>query len=308
VLGRFGDMLAAVVRHPAMLMYLDNARSFGPNSAAGRNRKRGLNENLAREILELHTLGVSGGYTQADVTALARIITGWTVVGAQGRIGEPGSFAFFANGHEPGVHRFLGKSYWGRGIDQGEAALSDLAHHPATARHIAFKFAHHFVADEPPPPLIERLRQTFQDTGGDLSALARALIEVDEAWRVSPGKLRSPYEYLMAAFRIVGRVPSEAGPLLVALRSMGMPLWQPPGPNGWPDTVASWATPKGMKSRLDVSAAFAARLGISIDPMQVLEACLGEVASVETRQAVARAETREQGLALVLMSPEFQWR
>jgi uncharacterized protein (DUF1800 family) len=308
VLGRFADMLRAVTSHPAMLVYLDNAQSFGPTSTAGQKRKSGLNENLAREILELHTLGVAGGYTQADVTSLARILTGWTFAGREGRIGEPGQFTFFPNGHEPGDHRLLGKLYAAGGIEQGEAALADLARHPATARHIARKLAQHFVADEPPQVLVDRLARTFEKTGGDLKAMALALLDSDEAWSSERPKIRSPQEFLMAAVRAVGRVPEDPGLLLGPLNVMGMPLWQPPGPNGWPDTVAAWATPKGMKSRLDISAAIAARLKESIHPGELLDATFGEAASRETRQAVTRAESRQQGLALLLMSPEFQWR
>ena len=243
-----------------MLVYLDNAQSFGPGSAPDKGARRGLNENLAREILELHTLGVGSGYTQADVTSLARILTGWTFAGREGRIAEPGQFAFFPNGHEPGDHRLLGKLYQAGGIEQGEAALADLARHPATARHIARKFAQHFVADEPPQMLVDRLARTFEKTGGDLKAMAVTLLDSDEAWSGERTKVRSPQEFLMAAVRAVGRVPEDPGLLLGPLNVLGMPLWQPPGPNGWPDTVAAWATPKGMKSRLDISAAIAARL------------------------------------------------
>ncbi len=146
VLGRFGDMLKAVEQHPAMLFFLDNQQSIGPESRAGLNRKRGLNENLAREIMELHTLGVHGGYTQEDVTSLARIITGWTFAGREGRLGSPGTFAFNANAHEPGPQKLLGKTYEDTGLGQGEAALADIAHHPSTARFVATKFVRHFVA------------------------------------------------------------------------------------------------------------------------------------------------------------------
>ncbi len=172
VLGRFEDMLIAVEQHPSMLFYLDNQRSMGPNSRAGRNRGKGLNENLAREILELHTLGVGGGYTQADVTSLARIITGWSFAGRRARREEPGVFLFRANWHEPGDHDLLGKAYTQRGIEQGEAAFADLARHPATARHIATKLVRHFVADDPPPALVERLTKVFLDTDGDLGAVS----------------------------------------------------------------------------------------------------------------------------------------
>jgi uncharacterized protein (DUF1800 family) len=307
VLGRFVDMLKAVESHPAMLFYLDNAQSFGPNSTAGRNGKRGLNENLAREILELHTLGVAGGYTQADVTSLARIITGWTFAGREGRIGEPGTFVFFSNAHEPGDHALLGKVYREGGMEQGESALADLARHPASARHIALKLACHFVADEPPKSLVERLAKVFHDTEGDLKAVANALIDSQEAW-APLSKMRTPEEFLLAAIRAIDRMPEDPGAILGPLNIMGMPLWQPPGPNGWPDTVAVWASPEGMKLRLDVSAAMAARVKDRIDPSELLETIAGEAASRETRQAIARAESRQQGLALLFMSPEFQWR
>ena len=176
VFGRFADMLRAVEQHPAMLFFLDNQQSFGPDSRAGRNRKRGLNENLAREIMELHTLGVDGGYTQDDVTALARIITGWTFAGRQGQLGTPGSFVFNANAHQPGAQLLLGKIYENNGLAQGEAALADIARHPATAKFIATKFVRHFVADDPPPALVARLMQVFSKSGGDLKALAAALL------------------------------------------------------------------------------------------------------------------------------------
>jgi uncharacterized protein (DUF1800 family) len=308
VLGRFADMLRAVESHPTMLFYLDNAQSFGPRSSVGERRRRGLNENLAREILELHTLGVDGGYTQDDVTSLARIITGWTFAGREGRIGEPGTFVYLPSGHEPGDHRLLGKVYRAGGIEQGEAALTDLARQPATARHIATKFARHFVADEPPAGLVTRLAQSFRESDGNLSALAGTLISSEEAWSAPLSKIRSPREFLIAAFRAIDRVPEEPGPLLGSLATLGMPLWQPPGPNGWPDTTASWASPEGVKLRLDVSASIAARAKDLIDPAELLATVVGETASRETRQTIQRAESRQQGLALLLMSPEFQWR
>ncbi len=308
VLGRFADMLQAVESHPAMLFYLDNAQSFGPQSAAGQHGKRGLNENLAREILELHTLGVHGGYTQADVTSLARIITGWTFARRAGRIGEPGTFVFFAQAHEPGDHTLLGKVYPAGGFEQGTAALADLARHPATARHIAWKFAQHFVADQPPEALVDSLAKVFRERDGDLRALANALIDADEAWSPPLSKMRTPEQFLLCAMRAIDRMPDDPGAVLGALNTLGMPLWQPPGPNGWPDTVANWASPEGMKLRLDVSAQIADRVKDLVNPTEVLDAIAGEAASRETRQAVARAESRQQGLALLLMSPELQWR
>jgi len=308
VFGRFEDMLLAVESHPAMLIYLDNQQSIGPNSPAGKRRGRGLNENLAREIMELHTLGVSGGYSQGDVTSLARIITGWTVAGRDGRLGFPGAFAFNAGVHEPGVHPLLGKDYEEAGAEQGRLALLDLAHHPATARHVALKLARHFVADDPPPALVSQLVETWRRTEGDLAAVSAALIQSNDAWGAEAAKLRQPQELLLAMLRALGRKP-EFGPIAGALATMGQPLWQPSGPNGFPGNNDAWATPEGIKTRIDVAAAWGRQAaGTASDPRALLEAVLGPLASAETKQAVARAESKPQAIALLLMSPEFQRR
>ncbi len=308
VLGRFGDMLKAVEQHPAMLFFLDNQQSLGPDSRAGQNRKKGLNENLAREIMELHTLGVGGGYSQEDVTTLARIITGWTFAGRQAQLGTPGSFVFNANAHQPGPQHLLGKVYEDNGVGQGEAALADIARHPSTAKFIATKFARHFVADDPPPALVARLQDVFRKTDGDLKALAMALLDSDEAWRAPLTKMRSPYEFLVATGRLLARIPEDSGPYLGSLNVLGQPLWTPAGPNGFPDTNAAWAAPEGMKLRLDVSAQLASRLGANIDPRDLLELVAADAASEDTRRTIDRAESRQQALALLLMSPEFQRR
>jgi uncharacterized protein (DUF1800 family) len=310
VLGRFGDMLKAVEQHPAMLFFLDNQSSLGPESRSGQNRKRGLNENLAREIMELHTLGVGGGYSQDDVTSLARIITGWTYAGRQGQLGTPGTFAFNANAHQPGAQRLLGKTYENTGLAQGEAALADLARHPSTATFIATKFARHFVADDPPPALVARLSDVFGKSDGDLKALAIALVDSDEAWQTPMTKMRSPYEFLVAIGRLLGRgkVPEDPSRYLGGLNLLGQPLWSPAGPNGFPDSNAVWAAPEGMKLRLDISAQVASRIGETIDPRELLELVAADAASTETRRTVERAESRQQALALLLMSPEFQRR
>jgi uncharacterized protein (DUF1800 family) len=308
VLGRFADMLKAVEQHPAMLFFLDNQQSLGPDSRAGQNRKRGLNENLAREIMELHTLGVGSGYTQEDVTSLARIITGWTFAGRQGQLGQPGSFIFNANAHQPGPQTLLGKVYEAGGLAQGEAALADIARNPATATFIATKFVRHFVADEPPPALVARLRDVFTTTDGDLRAMATALVDSDAAWAAPLSKIRSPYEFLVATGRLLARVPEDPGLYLGSLNTLGQPLWSPSGPNGFPDTNAAWAAPEGMKLRLDIAAQVAARLGNNIDPRDLLEFAMADAASAETRRAIEHAETRQQALALLLMSPEFQRR
>ncbi|MEA2894833.1 MAG: hypothetical protein QOJ84_448 [Bradyrhizobium sp.] len=308
VLGRFGDMLKAVEQHPAMLFFLDNQQSLGPDSRAGETRKRGLNENLAREIMELHTLGVGGGYSQDDVTSLARIITGWTYAGRQGQLGVPGTFVFNANAHQPGAQRLLGRIYQNNGVAQGEAALADLARHPSTAKFIATKFARHFVADDPPPALVARLQDVFGKSDGDLKALALALVDSDEAWQAPMTKLRSPYEFLVATGRLLARIPDDPGRYLGGLNVLGQPLWSPAGPNGFPDTNAAWAAPEGIKLRLDISAQLASRIGESIDPRDLLELVAADAASTETRRTIERAESRQQALALLLMSPEFQRR
>lgn len=308
VLGHFSEMLMAVEQHPAMLFFLDNQQSLGPDSRAGQNRKRGLNENLAREIMELHTLGVGSGYTQEDVTSLARIITGWTFAGRQGKLGAPGTFVFNANAHQPGPQVLLGKTYEDSGLSQGEAALADIARHPSTAKFIATKFARHFVSDEPPPALVARLQETFRKTDGDLLALATTLVDSDEAWHAPLTKIRSPYEYLVAAGRLLGQIPDDPSRYLGGLNLLGQPLWTPSGPNGFPDTNAAWAAPEGMKLRLDIAAQVASRLGDNVDPRDLLELVAADASSQETRRTIERAESRQQALALLLMSPEFQRR
>jgi uncharacterized protein (DUF1800 family) len=290
------------------LFFLDNQQSLGPDSRAGQNRKRGLNENLAREIMELHTLGVGGGYTQADVTSLARIITGWTFAGRQGKLGTPGTFVFNENAHQPGEQRLLGKTYVETGVAQGEAALADLARHPSTAKFIATKFARHFVADDPPPALVARLQEVFRRSDGDLKLLAMTLVDSDDVWGAPLSKIRSPYEYLVATGRLLAQIPDDPSRYLGGLNLLGQPLWTPAGPNGFPDSNAAWAAPEGMKLRLDIASQVASRLGDNIDPRDLLELVAAGAASAETRHAIERAETRQQALALLLMSPEFQRR
>ena len=308
VLGRFANMVRAVEQHPAMLYFLDNQQSLGPNSRAGINRKRGLNENLAREIMELHTLGVGGGYTQADVTSLARIITGWTFAGPQGQLAPPGSFAFAVNAHEPGPQVLLGKTYDDNGLQQGEAALYDLAHHPSTAKFIATKLARHFVADDPPPALVQRLADTFRKTDGDLAAVSRALVDSDEAWSAPLTKIRTPYDFMIASGRMLAVIPPEPGRYLNPLNLLGQPLWSPAGPNGFADTNAVWASPEGMKLRLDLAAQIGERTGDNVEPRDLIHVVAGDAVTPETKRAIELAESRKQAMALLLMSPEFQRR
>jgi uncharacterized protein (DUF1800 family) len=308
VFGKFSDMLLAAEKHPAMLFYLDNRQSVGPNSRAGKNRNVGLNENLAREILELHTLGVDGGYTQADVTALARILTGWTFVGPQERFGPAGSFVFTANRHEPGDQKLLGKTYSDTGVEQGERALRDMARHPATGAHIARKLVRHFISDTAPPPaLVEHLTKVFRETDGDLAEVSRALVAHDDAWKGELVKMRTPYEFLAGIVRFAGP-PKEFGQVLGPLNALAQPLWAVPGPNGFPDTSAHWGSPESLRARLDMSGVIGRRLGDRFNPSEVADQLFDAALSTETAQAIRRAESKHQGMAILLMSPEFQRR
>src|ERR1043166_9691611 len=305
VLGRYLDMLLAAEGHPAMLVYLSNAASIGPNSVAGINRTRGLNENLAREILELHTLGVRTGYTQEDVTRFANVLTGWTIKSVADDPEHGAEFIFNPRMHEPGPQQALGKIYQGAGVEQGREVLIDLARHPATATHVATKLARHFVVDVPPPSLVERLEQAFRDSEGDLKEVAKALIAAPEAWAAPRDKLKRPSEWVVGMLRATGvRGNAERFPRGQALR--GEPMWRPSAPQGFAEDEASWID--GMGLRLDIANNFAERIADQVQPDTVLATALGPLASPETRQAIARAETRPQALALLFMSPEFQRR
>jgi uncharacterized protein (DUF1800 family) len=305
VLGRFADMLLAVESHPAMLHYLDNARSIGPDSMAGRNRGKGLNENLAREILELHTLGVRTGYSQQDVTNFAKVITGWSIVPPR-QPERGGEFAFNPRMHQPGAETVVGRNYADTGFEQGRAVLLDLARNPATAQHIATKLARHFIADDPPPRLVDALKSTFLASDGDLRQMARVLVSAPEALEAPRTKLKRPAEWLVAATRATGVTAPDARPIIGALNMLGEPLWRPPAPKGFDDANAAWLD--GLAQRLDIANQFGRRVTQPVDPKELVETALGPLASAETRQAVARAETRPQAVALLLMSSEFQRR
>jgi len=305
VVGRFVDMLIAAEGHPAMLVYLDNAASMGPRSVAGINRTRGLNENLAREILELHTLGVRTGYGQDDVIRFANVLTGWTIISVIDNPEHGAEFIFNPRLHEPGPQQVLGKSYPDTGIEQGRAVLADLARHPATAAHVAVKLARSFVADAPPPALVERLEKTFLDTDGDLKEVARALVTSEEAWAHPRGKLKTPGEWAVSVVRSTG-LRADPERFARGQASLGQPLWRPPAPQGFPDGEATWID--GIGRRLDIANNFAERVAARLDPAEILDTALGPLASVATREAVGRAESRAQALALAFMAPEFQRR
>src|SRR5215471_15284502 len=307
VLGKFVDLLIAAESHPAMLQYLGNATSMGPGSVAGINRDRGLNENLGREILELHTLGVRTGYTQDDVLAFAKAITGWTTY-APGVPEHGGEFVFYPRFHEPGPQTVLGKAYRDTGFEQGKAVLADLARHPATALHVATKLARHFVGDEPPGPLVEALRQKFVETDGDLWQMARALVMAAESWAPEQTKLKRPSEWMMSYIRAAGFNGVDVRRAAPSLARLGEPLWRPPAPKGFPDDEAAWID--GIAHRLDTANAYAQNPNVQdrLDPKAMLETSLGALASPETRDAVNRAENKQQAVTLLLMAPEFQRR
>ncbi len=306
VFGRFEDLVIAAEQHPAMLTYLDQVQSVGPNSRAGQRRNAGLNENLAREAMELHTLGADGGYTQADVTELARALTGWATPFARQASGN-GAFAFRPQVHEPGPRTLMGKTYAEGGVAQGEAILRDLANHPATARRAAKRIAAHFVSDTPPPELVAALERAWVDSGGDLAVVARALIAAPQAWSPEPAKFKTPYEFVVSTHRALGTQPQRVQALQPPLLEMGQPAFSPPSPEGWPDTAADWAGPDAIVKRLEWAKQVGARTG-QTDPVTTAASALGPRIGDRTRQTVARAESRAEGMTLFLMSPEFQRR
>jgi len=302
VLGRFADMLQAAEGHPAMLLYLNNALSIGPDSVAGINRDRGLNENLAREILELHTLGVRTVYSQADVTSFAMILTGWMIRDTATDPDHGGEFVFLRRAHQPGPASVIGNDYPDSGVGQGRTVLADLARHPATARHVATKLARHFIADKPPPTLVDRLATRFLDTDGDLKEVARTLVAAPEAWAPEQAKIKRPSEWIIAALRATGQ-SGDIRRIVGGLNLLGEPLWRPPAPKGFPDDSAAWLD--GLAQRLDIANTFAQRVADQLDPHAIAEAVIGPLASAETRQAIAGAESKPQALTMLLMAPEF---
>jgi uncharacterized protein (DUF1800 family) len=321
VLGRFRDMLGATARHPAMLIYLDNAQSvvagYQPPQRARRLLERrpelkarvpaGLNENYARELMELHTLGVDGGYTQRDVTELARMLTGWGLDTRKALAGGRGDlFAFDAHKHDTGAKTWLGETVRGGGLAEGEHALDVLARHPATARHLATKFAQAFVADEPPASLVDKLAANFSATGGDLREFTRTLIRSDEFWRrdAYQAKFKTPYQYLVSSLRALDLQPANLQPLLAALAQAGQPLFGAATPDGYKNTAAAWRNPEALTQRVQLATTLGQRSGVSAER---LAATLGASVSEPTRRTLA-AEPAAQQVALLLASPDFMKR
>ena len=338
VLGRFEDMVLASAKHPAMLAYLDNFQSIGPSSQGARagqrsgGARRGLNENYARELLELHTLGVNGGYTQDDVQELARILTGWTIEGiggagarvpqgnqpqpGQGGLArrkrpEPGSpigFVFQNALHEPGAKTVLEKRYKEDGLSEGEHALRALCRHPSTARFVATKLVTHFVDDNPPAGAIDRLERVFRSSDGDLERVTRALIDEPEAWRADSRKFRTPQDWFVAVMRAVGAsdvTPNAPG----VLRQLRQPLWSPPSPKGFGDGMQEWADPDSLLNRGELARTIS-RLpsAASVDPRSLLDVV--DVPSgnpLHTLIADTSIPARDR-VALAIAGPAFQWR
>ena len=304
IFGRFEDLLIAATRHPAMLLYLDNVLSLGPTSPAGRRTGRGLNENHARELLELHTLGV-GHYVQADIRQLALVLTGWTLGRPQDA--DPGRFRFAPAMHEPGAKTVIGRRIEPAGEEEGLAILRALARHPATARHLATKLARHFAADQPPMPLVARLERVFLEREGDLAAVARALVEAPEPWSTPLAKVKTPFELVIAAERLCApqRTPNAA---LMEMSFLGQVPYTAPSPQGWPDAADGWIGPEALLRRIEWASAFAAGLGHRRDAIGLAQAGLGPLASADTIDAIRRAPSAAEGLALLLASAEFQRR
>jgi len=329
IAGRFADLLAAAVSHPAMLRYLDNARSAGPQSPLVQRLRRrsalggaparitGLNENLAREVLELHTLGVTGGggaygpwggYGQADVTALAAVLTGWRGPRPEADAAAVDGGGFDPSWHQPGDKWLLGRRY-AEGPLALRAVLNDLAHHPSTARHLATKLARHLVADEPPPALVDRLARAYREGGGDLTVLYQALLDAPEAWAPAPAKLRTPEEFVIASARLlrwgdrlVARAP-DAG-----LAALGQRPQSAPSPAGWPDQAADWLGPEAVWQRVTWASQVAERQGATVDARALARASLGPLLGEASSQQIERATDGPQALALLLLAPEFQRR
>lgn len=313
---RFIDLLRAVEKHPAMIAYLDNQYSVGPNSPLARTaarrraaaeRKIDINENLAREILELHTLGVNGGYTQADVTSFAKVITGWSIGGGQGALagGVPGRFHFRENAHEPGAQKLLGKTYGEAGIAQGEAVLADLAAHPSTARFLATKLTRHFVADDPPVECVDRLAEAYRKNDGDLPSVYRALIECDAAWTLAGSKFKTPQDFAYSTYRGIDVEPPEQRALLAPFELLGQRPYSPGSPAGWPDTSRDWDGADALMKRIEWTVALTDRVGSTRAPQSAAQDLLGPLAGEQLLDTLGRAASSHQGLALLLLSPQF---
>jgi len=308
----FPKMLSEVTKHPAMLIYLNQNRSIGPNSKAGQRREKGLNENLAREVLELHTLGVGGGYDQTDVREFAELLTGMTL--------DREGFEFRPAIAEPGAEKLLGKRYGDNGtaeLADVEAALKDLALHPQTAQHLATKLVVHFIGAPADPGLVRDMAGVYRESGGRLIPMYRVMLEHESAWSLPLLKAKTPFDFVVSAFRAYGMTGKDVRQMdfrdfrhlaLLPVAKMGQPFLKPAGPNGWPEEPEAWITPSNLAARVIWAHETAQRFAIERDPRQFLDVTLGPIASPQLSSAVAGAETRVEGVAVVLASPEFNRR
>lgn len=316
IFGRFEGMLLSVVQHPCMLIYLDNISSIGPNSKQGLRRDKDLNENLAREILELHTMGSQGGYTQEDVTSFSKILTGWTVArkrkNAKKQTRSPGHFHFNNRIHEPGAQVFLGKTFGQDGRKQGVQALKKIARHLSTANFIATKLVRHFVDDNPSAEDIEKISRVFTKTNGDLGAVSNALIDLEGAWNTQGSKVKSPEDMIISALRAVHTDSPLMLPkrqlLLPALKSMGQETFNAPSPAGWPDEAKAWIAPESLLHRIEWAREFSRHAPSTIKPLDIFEKTIAPIVSSDVKKLISGAPSREDGLALIFSSPAFQRR
>ena len=310
IFGKFENLLTSVTSHIAMLSYLDNIVSVGPNSRAGKRRSRSLNENLAREILELHTLGVNGGYAQTDVTEFARALTGWGIgsVGPQVDPGSEGKFVFREVIHEPGTKVVLGKTYQEDGVNEAKKILRDLSTHRSTAEHIAFKLARHFIADDPPKRAVEKLTHTWLETGGNLTEIYTTLIQLEEAWSDTPEKFLNPSELVTASHRALNIREVSRHNFAMPLRLLGQNPFEAPSPQGWPDTERHWLGPESIMHRVEWLRALVNRHRPALSPLEFADRILGPFLTDRTAQMIRRAPSGEAAIALTLISPEFQRR
>jgi uncharacterized protein (DUF1800 family) len=316
IFGRFEEMLLSVTQHPCMLIYLDNISSIGPNSRQGSRRGKDLNENLAREILELHTMGAQGDYTQSDVTNFAKILTGWTVArqrkNPKNQKVPPGQFLFNLRTHEPGPQELLGKSFKQGGVNQGLEAFKYISRHPSTARFIATKLVRHFVDDAPSARDIQKIEQTFTETKGDLAAVSEALINLKSAWEMSGSKIKTPEELVISTLRAMTTKTALKLPrrqlLFPALKTMGQEIFRAPSPAGWPDKGDAWIAPESLTHRLEWIRAFSRQSPGDINPVDVFNQTIGTFASKDAARLIKGAPSRADGLALIFSSPAFQRR
>jgi uncharacterized protein (DUF1800 family) len=335
-------MVMSSAKHPAMLAYLDNIQSIGPNSPGARGgqraggQRRGLNENYARELLELHTLGVNGGYTQQDVQELAKILTGWTVSGIGGpgdrgalrgnqrpagrrtargqalasppEAGSPVGFVFQQLLHEPGSKTVLKERYGEAGIEEGERVIRALCRHASTARFVATKLVTHFCGDEPPAAAVDRVAKAFSSSEGDLKVVARALVDEPDAWRDDLRKFRTPQDWFVAVMRGFGMRDARPNtPTL--LRQLRQPVWSPASPKGFGDSLQEWADPDSLLNRGELARTISRQPGVgALDPRVLLD--LVDVPAGDPLQTLLADNTisTSDRIALAIAGPAFQWR